>query len=1209
MRPLHKDDPRQIGGHRLVAVLGEGATAQVFLGATAEGRPIVLKAVRPVPSRSAAFRARFAREVAAARRVDHPYAVPVVDAEVGGPVLWLATAYSPGPGLQEAVEKYGPLPLHSVRTLAAGLAGALDALHAAGLTHGRMGPTQVSLAPDGPRIVDLGVARSPDGPSVSDAGVVAGTVLPAPAFRAPEQLDGRVAGPAADIFSLGSVLVYAATGCGPFGDDSAPQVGERVLRDAPELDVLPSWLRELASACLAKDPADRPTAAQIHMATASELDGPGWLPGNLAGEVAHRAATLWAHASASAGQVPHARSGQERVDAFRGATATGVGAGGMGAAGTQGAAGGPRGPVPPMPPTVQTPPVPPMPPASAAGATAAAAGQIPPRDGAGVPPMPSAQATGAPGPTPARGGAPVPPMPPGPPAAGQIPPRGSAAVPPMPPQPPAPEPSAAANGNSHRGTSPTGPATGSAAADDARAAAGRTQAPPAPGGPGAARYTPVRPGTTAPGVAPTAPAAAQGAEAPGGPESAGYTPARPGTTAPGGAPAAPTSPAAPAAAEAAEAPPAPGGPGSTGYTPVRPGTAASGGVPATPAGPAAPPVPAAPAGPRVFGGPAAALTHAASPADAPTDAPPVDGTGGADTADEQPVTARIFVPLPDEPVEIVDDEIIEAELVDDDEPLPPRASASAQPGVTDLPGRPGGAGRHAAPPPDATGGASGPDTASGPSGQSAAEAAGAAPGRPPREGRRARRDPGGMPQAEPVTAPRRAPAGPAHDPAERRRFLAWVAGGAALLAGAATGAVLWGGDGGSDKKVRTAPAAEPSMMPTVAGVELRTWFLEGSLAPAHPPLLAEALQGKLPANTRLAVPEILPRASAADRIAAALLGGGAAAPDIVEVDVLSLAGHIAAGRLLDLTPYQDMLDADTWLPALRSTVRSGERLYALPLTASVPVVLFHQGMYNAAGVAVPRSREEWVDGLERLRAHYAANPSFRSICLPGKAWPVLASLMWDAGGSVALREGDSWRGAFDLPGSVEAVRFFRQLQQYAPEAKDLDEADLKIGEMFAREDTASVIGSVSLHGAALAANSGLASQLGAFAIPGQAVDRPSAVGVRGTALAVSAKCRDVQAAVQVLALLSGNEWRDRVAADSRVMSPRTAAQAAPGPNPMLRAAAGAAAAGGRPYPVAPGWSERPLVEFGRAVLSGTDAAAAAVSANQLVAAEFGRTTG
>lgn len=253
MRPLHKDDPRQIGGHRLVAVLGEGATAQVFLGATPEGRPVVLKAVRPVPARDAGFRARFAREVAAARSIDNPYAVPVVDAEVGGPVLWLATEYAPGPALAEAVHKCGPLPPHSVRTLAAGLAAALDALHAVDLTHGRLGPAHVALAPDGPRVVDLGVARSPDGPSVSKAGVVIGTVLPAPAYRSPEQLDGRVAGPASDVFSLGSVLVFAATGAGPFGEDNTPGIGDRVGRAAPTLDGLPSWLGELVSACLAKD--------------------------------------------------------------------------------------------------------------------------------------------------------------------------------------------------------------------------------------------------------------------------------------------------------------------------------------------------------------------------------------------------------------------------------------------------------------------------------------------------------------------------------------------------------------------------------------------------------------------------------------------------------------------------------------------------------------------------------------------------------------------------------------------------------------------------------------------------------------------------------------------------------------------------------------------------------------------------------------------
>ncbi|NUP30619.1 MAG: serine/threonine protein kinase, partial [Streptomycetaceae bacterium] len=293
MRALHQDEPLRIGGIRLVGVLGEGAIAQVFVGATAEGKPVAVKTVRAAAAREPGFRARFAREVSAASRMESRYAVPVVDADTAGPTPWLATAYLPGPSLAEAVETHGRLPGRTVRALAAGIADALAALHEVGLTHGRLAPHHIAFAPDGPRIVDLGVARSPDGPTVTDRGVVVGTVLPSPGFRSPEQLDGRTAEAPSDVFSLGSLLAFAATGNPPFGADDEAGTGERVLRGDPNLTELPDWLRELVAACVAKDPADRPTAAQIRTATATEEDGLGWLPSTLSAEVAQRAAAVW----------------------------------------------------------------------------------------------------------------------------------------------------------------------------------------------------------------------------------------------------------------------------------------------------------------------------------------------------------------------------------------------------------------------------------------------------------------------------------------------------------------------------------------------------------------------------------------------------------------------------------------------------------------------------------------------------------------------------------------------------------------------------------------------------------------------------------------------------------------------------------------------------------------------------------------------------
>ncbi|MDI2125924.1 ABC transporter substrate-binding protein [Yinghuangia seranimata] len=518
----------------------------------------------------------------------------------------------------------------------------------------------------------------------------------------------------------------------------------------------------------------------------------------------------------------------------------------------------------------------------------------------------------------------------------------------------------------------------------------------------------------------------------------------------------------------------------------------------------------------------------------------------------------------------LDDEIIEAELVDDDEPLPPRAAAGP---------------------------------AEGPSGHRRPGRAGGGASAPPPGGRRASTPPPSEPRH---AAKPEQPEEPSGTPpvVNRRRFLTWAAGGAAVIAGASTGAILWGGgDGGTS--VRADPAgAPPTYFPPAPPVApLRLSLMDSSLPNDQLAALQSDLQ-QSGGRVRLDV-ESLPAAGYAEGLLGRLRGPQP--PDVFEVDLLSLAGHFAAGRIADMTAFQGRFDTDAWLPALRSAARVGDKLVALPMTASVPVVLYHVGLYAAAGVAVPRTREEWVDGLERLRVANAANPAFRSLYLPGKAWPVLSSFMWEAGGALALREGDTWRGAFDLPGSIEGVRFFRELQSYAPEARDLTEGDFLPGDWFRSGATGSMIGSAALHTAAMSSVPSLEGTLGAFPMPGPLPDKPGAVGVRGTALVVSSNCHDLHGAAEVLAALASDPWRAKVAALGRVNSPRTVPESAvPGQNPMLRAGAVAAAQNGHAYPVAPGWSERPVVDFGHAVLTGGDALVAAAAANQVVAAEFGK---
>jgi hypothetical protein len=197
---------------------------------------------------------------------------PVIDADLDGPVPWLATAYVAGPSLADAVSQHGPLPPRSVLALAKGLAEGLSAIHAAGVVHRDLKPANVMLAEDGPRVIDFGISRAVEASALTHTGLVVGS----PGFMSPEQAEGRVVGPPSDIFSLGAVLAFAATGQGPFGTGSTPALVYRVVHSLPNLDYLPAEVRPLVERCLAKDPAQRPTAAQLLAGAA--YPATGWLP-------------------------------------------------------------------------------------------------------------------------------------------------------------------------------------------------------------------------------------------------------------------------------------------------------------------------------------------------------------------------------------------------------------------------------------------------------------------------------------------------------------------------------------------------------------------------------------------------------------------------------------------------------------------------------------------------------------------------------------------------------------------------------------------------------------------------------------------------------------------------------------------------------------------------------------------------------------------
>jgi serine/threonine protein kinase len=314
MEPLRPDDPRQLGPYRLLRRVGAGGMGVVFLAVAADGAGddlAAVKAVRTEYAEDAEFRARFAGEVALARRVHGPYTARVLDADTEGSRPWLATEYVSGPALHHAVREAGPFPEGSLRTLAAGLARALDAIHSVGLVHRDLKPSNVLLSPRGPRVIDFGIARATDATALTRTGQTLGT----PAFMSPEQATGAPLGPESDLFAFGGVLLFAGTGRQPFGTGDPAALLYRVVNEEPDLSGLPEDLLPLVSACLAKTPGNRPgLGSLLAELTGTALPGAGaddptaWLPTAVAtkvmGTVAVTRRELAAHEAPVVGEAP-----------------------------------------------------------------------------------------------------------------------------------------------------------------------------------------------------------------------------------------------------------------------------------------------------------------------------------------------------------------------------------------------------------------------------------------------------------------------------------------------------------------------------------------------------------------------------------------------------------------------------------------------------------------------------------------------------------------------------------------------------------------------------------------------------------------------------------------------------------------------------------------------------------------------------------------
>lgn len=298
--------PEYAGQYRLESCLGSGGMGVVHLARSDSGLKLAVKVVHAEFARDREFRGRFRQEVAAARRVSGAFTAPVVDADPNAERPWMATLFIPGPTLSDHVKRSGPMPPAQLRRLMAGLAEALRDIHRVGVVHRDLKPSNVLLAEDGPKVIDFGISRPKDSELRTETGKLIGT----PPFMAPEQFRRpREVGPAADIFALGSVLVHAATGRGPFDSDSPYVVAYQVVHDEPDLTGVPESLAPLLLRCLAKEPEDRPTPDELMRelrSVAASYDTQAFIPAQRTGD------DTAPPGSAAAAPVPAPGAGPER---------------------------------------------------------------------------------------------------------------------------------------------------------------------------------------------------------------------------------------------------------------------------------------------------------------------------------------------------------------------------------------------------------------------------------------------------------------------------------------------------------------------------------------------------------------------------------------------------------------------------------------------------------------------------------------------------------------------------------------------------------------------------------------------------------------------------------------------------------------------------------------------------------------------------------
>ncbi|MGX1882800.1 protein kinase domain-containing protein [Streptomyces sp. NPDC055287] len=288
MLPLSTGDPLRLGPYRLLGVLGEGGMGKVYFGRDGAGDAAAVKVLRPELAHDQNLARRFVREAQTAQAVTGEGVARVLGAQTEGGRPWIAAEFLAGPTLDDAVTSYGPLDDAALRALASSLARTLQDIHAAGLVHRDLKPANIVLTSRGPRVIDFGIARPEHGLTLTTTGQIPVT----PGYGAPEQVLGQRVGPPADVFSLGAVLAYAASGCRAYDGPHVAGVQYQVVHGEPDVSRVPEHVRTLVLPCLAKDPAQRPAPAQIAQAFAPPRGaGKIWRQGPLAADIGRREAT------------------------------------------------------------------------------------------------------------------------------------------------------------------------------------------------------------------------------------------------------------------------------------------------------------------------------------------------------------------------------------------------------------------------------------------------------------------------------------------------------------------------------------------------------------------------------------------------------------------------------------------------------------------------------------------------------------------------------------------------------------------------------------------------------------------------------------------------------------------------------------------------------------------------------------------------------